>query len=222
MFKSMMRKELMETLAVIFLAGFLYALTLLADVINYHLRWDPGMFYRQRNWSSVLHSDLNDSLWMLPFGFAILLALVQTLADSFQGTWGYLLHLPPGRRWMISSKLLVGGGAYLGCTGVFLSGCVLIGYMRQTEVHPFRWSMMSVYVQITLIGMLVYLATFLTGLRPARWYGSRLLPLAGCSLLVWGLIGVPQWWVYGFAPLLVFCGLLVGVILYVGDVRDYA
>ncbi|QDU41883.1 hypothetical protein Mal52_03380 [Symmachiella dynata] len=221
MFKSMMRKELMETLPVMAIAGFLYALILISDAFEYSWASDGVLINQMQRWTTVLHDQFIDVLWMIAFGFAILLGLVQTLTDSVQGTWGYLVHLPPGRRWIISSKLLVGGGVYVACTGLFLLVCVMIGWTRQTAVYPFRWSMMSVYVQISLIGMLVYLATFLTGLRPARWYGSRLLPLAGCGLLVWVLIGVPQWWVYGFAPLLVFCGLLVGVILYVGDVRDY-
>ena len=42
MFKSMMRKELMETLPVIASPGFLYALTLVMDVIAYQFGWDTG------------------------------------------------------------------------------------------------------------------------------------------------------------------------------------
>lgn len=222
MFKAMMRKELMETRPVIALAGFFYALILVADVVDYSWAREKGALYRLGRWSAVLNNEWIDSLWLLTFAFALLVGLVQTLADSVQGTWGYLMHLPPGRRWILSSKLLAGGGAYCGCTGLFLLMCVIIGWARQTEAYPFRWSMMSSYAQIALIGLLVYLIAFLTGLRPARWYGSRLLPLMGGGLLVWLLIALPHWWVYGLVSLMAVCGLLVGLILYVGDIRDYA
>ena len=41
-------------------------------------------------------------------------------------------------------------------------------------------------------------------------------------MLVWMFFVLPQWWVYGLVPLAVVCGLLVGLILYVGDTRDFA
>ncbi len=222
MFKSMMRKELMEIVPAIAITAFLYTVILISDALEYSWASDGDLLNRMQRWTMVLHDQFIDLLLMIAFGFAILLGLVQTLADSVQGTWGYLMHLPPGRRWVITSKLLIGGGAYFACTGSFLLICFLIGLSRQTAVIPFHWSMLSSSVQIVLIGALVYLGTFLTGLRPARWYGSRLLPMAGCGLLVWLFIALPHWWVYGFAPLLVTCGLLVALILYVGDVRDYA
>jgi len=222
MFKSMMRKELMETRAVIFFAGFLFALPLVIDAVAYHLDGYIAGDYRKMRWSPLLNSEIFQFLWIIPFGFAILLGFVQTLTDSFQGTWGYLLHLPPGRRWVISSKLLVGASAYLACNGLFLFGCLLNGFSRQTEVHPFQWSMINPYVQLMLIGLLIYLGTFLTGLRPARWYATRLLPLLGCMMLAWMFFALPQSWVYGLVPLALVCGLLVGLILYIGDTRDFA
>src|SRR5437867_2133155 len=43
---------------------------------------------------------------------------------------------------------------------------------------PFLWSMTDQTFRLILATPLLYLGAFLSGLRPARWWGTRLLPLA--------------------------------------------
>ncbi len=225
--RSLMRKELMEMLPVVLVAGVIYAGLLLYDIIEFYylstaLNENQTPLGASGRWSALIHRDLFQSFWVVPLGFAVLLGLLQTISDSIQGTWGNLLHLPQGRRWVISTKLLAGSAAYLACSGLFVLGCVLLALSRQTENQPLQWWMVHPLVQFILLGMLLYLGAFLSGLRPARWYGSRLLPLCGCGMLAWGLILIAEWWIYGLLSLLVICGLLVVLILHLGESRDFS
>jgi hypothetical protein len=69
---------------------------------------------------------------------------------------------------------------------------------------------------------LLYLGAFLSGLRPARWYGTRLLPLAACGLLAGFLATFAWWWPLGFLlAVLLYTALVIGV-CHVARVRDYA
>ncbi|WP_339911743.1 hypothetical protein [Symmachiella dynata] len=227
MFKSMMRKELMETLPITVIALLIYGGTLLGNLID--AIWKAGgrpFDQLPANFSEYLAGrmpvDLEQGFWIMPLIFALALGLVQTLSDSVQGTWGYLMHLPPGRRKVIATKLTVGVTAYLSCTGLFILACVTVALRMSSPEYPLEWPMVSPYVQLMLIGVLIYLGTFLSGLRPARWYGSRLIPLARCCMVAWVLAILSEWWIVSLLVLSVVCGMLVCVILQIGGTRDFA
>jgi hypothetical protein len=68
--------------------------------------------------------------------------------------------------------------------------------------------------------LLVYLGAFLSGIRPARWFGTRLVPLvaaAGCVLFVW----LSAWWWLWAISLALCAGLIIVSILYYAEMRDY-
>jgi len=70
----------------------------------------------------------------------------------------------------------------------------------------------------------LYLGTFLTGLRPTRWVGTRLLPMvAGFGTALFCVIPT-SWWSVELPTALVLIVniLLVAVILYVARTRDYS
>ena len=68
---------------------------------------------------------------------------------------------------------------------------------------------------------LVYFGAFLSGLRPARWFGTRLLPLAAAGFFVWFVMSIP-WWGPRWALAVCLYGLLTANIFYVARTRDYA
>ena len=75
--------------------------------------------------------------------------------------------------------------------------------------------------QRALLMPLLYLGAFLSGLRPARWFGTRLLPLiASVVLLI--LMHYPAWWPVGFPATIALCGLFMANVCFVARVRDYA
>jgi hypothetical protein len=69
---------------------------------------------------------------------------------------------------------------------------------------------------------LLYLGAFLSGLRPARWFGTRLLPLVAAVVLLVLLDILPWWWSLGFPLAVLLYGLLVTNVCFVARVRDYA
>ncbi len=73
----------------------------------------------------------------------------------------------------------------------------------------------------------VYLGAFLSGIRPAAWFGTRLAPLAASliPLVVIALLSVTiaaSLWVLGLLVVAAFDVLLVVLILFVVQTRDFA
>jgi hypothetical protein len=155
------------------------------------------------------------------FPLAIALGFRQSAWEPSQGTSHYLLHLPLSRSNIFLSKLLVGGGMLLGCSLLPLVAYGAWASTPGTHPAPFAWSMARPVFQIWLTMPLLYLGAFLTGIRPALWYGSRLLPLVAVAPCAFFLQYVPDWWLLGL-PLLVLIGAsLTSVILLEAAERDY-
>jgi hypothetical protein len=154
-------------------------------------------------------------------GFTLLLGFRQSAWEAGQGTYKFLLHRPIRRETIFLVKLGTGAGVYLVCTLVPLA---LYAYWAAIPGHypgPFEWSMTGFAWRLCFLMPLVYLGAFLSGLRPARWYGTRLLPLAACGLLT-GYLTVFPWWRQLGLPLAVLVyALLVLSVCHVARVRDY-
>jgi hypothetical protein len=74
--------------------------------------------------------------------------------------------------------------------------------------------------QLWVTLLLVYLGAFLSGIRPARWFGTRLLPLvatAAFALFVW----TSAWWWLWLISLALCAGLMMMSIFYYAERRDY-
>ena len=70
---------------------------------------------------------------------------------------------------------------------------------------------------------LVYHAAFLSGIRPARWYGTRLLPVAGAIPLAFFVGLVSHWSLIAGAALSIGLNVLVWIAIQtVAENRDYA
>ena len=91
--------------------------------------------------------------------------------------------------------------------------------MDQRAGRWLLWSMTATSWLSWLAMTTVYAAAFLTGLRDARWIGSRLFPLVSVVLPL--IIITETSWTIGL--LIVVCAdvLLVGAILWVGFDREY-
>jgi hypothetical protein len=162
-----------------------------------------------------------------PFGtvgvvLTLLLGFRQSVWESGQGTYKFLLHRPIRREVIFLTKLGTGAGVYLLCTLVPL---LLYASWVGVPGHypgPFEWSMTGFAWRLCFLMPLVYLGAFLSGLRPARWYGTRLLPLAACGLLTAFLATFAWWWPLGFLLAILTYGALVLAVCHVARVRDYA
>jgi hypothetical protein len=127
-------------------------------------------------------------LGLIGFALALTLGFRQSCWDFSHGTTLYLLHLPVRRRTYFLTKLSTGIGLLL--ASMSLPILLYAGWADWPGTHPapFEWSMIGPALRLWLLMPVIYLGAFASGIRPARWVGSRLLPLLAAM--------IPAVWVY--------------------------
>jgi ABC-type transport system involved in multi-copper enzyme maturation permease subunit len=223
---AIVRKELRETrlFAALAVGAYLIYLSRMTGqwgrLLNSLFGWVPGLNVEVSNIPFVQ----GNFLALLFFGgvsLAIALGFRQSAWEPNQGTALYLLHLPLPRHTLFMTKLVTGIGILLLCT---LLPILLYGAWAAwpgTHPGPFEWSMTAPALQVWLLLPLSYLGAFASGIRPARWFGSRLLPLLSTAVPGLLLYQVPFWWLMGFPFVLLLAGVLISDILREADSRDY-
>lgn len=217
MTRALVYKELREVLGIAALgvaASMILALTFIG--------WRP----LEMLWSSSQGTIpfVNDSFatqfGLLAFALAAALGFRQSLGDFLGDAQMFLLHRPVSRQHVYGVKLAVGLGAYLLCAAVPV---LLYGWWAAqpgTHASPFDWSMTHTAWRIWLGMTAVYLGAFLAGIRPAAWFGTRLLPLVTASG-VFVLFVVPWSWMIALPVLAAVDAVLVVLILHVVATRDF-
>ncbi len=233
MVRAMVLKELREVRGIAVLALLLYAF-LLTYAIAPTLWWDYVPFLAQTSWEGSFSNE------MLPFiqdrftsdlayasaALAIALGLWQSAGETKRGTFAFLLHRPVTRRQIIGVKLSVGVMLYLLCTAIPLLAYCLWAATPGTHAGPFEWSMSWPAWTRWWATTLVYAGAFLTGIRPARWYGTRLLPLiaalAGFAMSTGIALEYPQTTLWFCLAILAADIWLISAILFVSHTRDFS
>jgi ABC-type transport system involved in multi-copper enzyme maturation permease subunit len=154
--------------------------------------------------------------------FAILVGLWQTVSELARGTFHFLLHRPLPRTTIFGVKLSVGAAASLAVTALPLLACALWAATPGTHPSPFFWSLTGRAWPACLAIVLLYLAAFLSGLRPARWYASRFWPVPLALFVVVPLTTMPTNWVFKVVPLVVIGLAYAWAILHVACARDFS
>ena len=119
------------------------------------------------------------------------------------------------------TKLITGIGLLLACTLVPIVSYAAWAATPGTHASPFEWSMTGSAFRIWLILPLVYLGAFASGIRPAAWFGSRLLPLLAIAIPAIFCFVIPPWWLIGLPLLLLIMAALVSDILWEAAKRDF-
>ncbi len=223
MIAALVRKEIRELAPLLVLAVLKQSFLLASAVGSLP---EPIDFFTTTN-SIPFYNPLNDGgaiFWMILIGgaFAVLAGLWQTLSELMRGTFPFLLHRPLPRTRVFGIKLSVGVAACLLLTVVPIFGYALWVSSPGTLPSPFYWSMTGPAWLLCLGVVLLYLATFLSGLRSARWYVSRFLPVP--LALVVGIIGyaLPVGWFVVAAGLLLVIAIYIVAIMYVACSRDFS
>jgi hypothetical protein len=219
MWKAIVSKELRENwwIAGLGLAAYLYAVAELTDV---HLL---PVVRTGRSWSMPFGNDMFlEPFAMISVGLTIALGLRQSISESVRGTWLFLLHRPLSRRGVVWLKLAVGAGLFL--FSAVLPTLIYACWAATPGKHasPFFWSMTLSSWQTCFSLLAVYLAAFLSGLRPARWFGSRLFPLAGTGLIFFVRMGLSPWWFLQAGLMAALLAVLLASIFHVVRTRDYS
>jgi ABC-type transport system involved in multi-copper enzyme maturation permease subunit len=171
--------------------------------------------------------DFSCTLILLVGGcFAVVVALWQTMWETSRGTFLFLLHRPITRNAVIGTKLAVGIALSLLVCGGPLLYYALWAASPNSNDTPFAWSMTTNDWFICSQIPLIYLGAFVSGLRSARWYASRFLPIVApvfiivlCQGVWWSL---PAWRIAVVAVSLAIEVATVYVVFYLAKVRDYS
>jgi hypothetical protein len=182
--------------------------------------WVPGM---PRGTEEVPFTGVGFTVFFtfVSVVFAAALGFRQSAVESARGTYLFLLHRPLRRDVIFLTKLGTGAGVLLLCVSLPI---VLYATWAAVPGHhpsPFRWSMTLPAWRLALLLPLLALGASRSGLRPARWFGTRLLPLIAAVVALVLLTMLP-WWSLGFPLAVALYGLLVANVCYVARVRDYA
>jgi ABC-type transport system involved in multi-copper enzyme maturation permease subunit len=223
---TIVRKELRETRLFAALAVGLYVIYLCqltgkgTTILSHTVWWVPGMNVEPPDVPFV-QDNSSTMLFFIGAALAIALGFRQSAWEPFQGTALYLLHLPLTRRTIFLTKLLTGIGLLLLCTLFPIVVYASWAAMPGTHPGPFEWSMTEPAIRVWLLMPLVYLGAFASGIRPARWFGSRLLPLFSVAFTGTLLAPLAQWRLIAFAFLLLAAAVLVSDILWEAETRDF-
>jgi ABC-type transport system involved in multi-copper enzyme maturation permease subunit len=223
---TIVRKELRETWMFAALAVGLYVIYLCqltgkgSAILAHTVWWVPGMNVEPPD-VPFIQDNFSTMLFFIGAALAIALGFRQSAWEPFQGTALYLLHLPLTRRTVFVTKLLTGIILLLACTLLPILIYATWAAMPGTHPGPFEWSMTEPAIRVWLLMPLVYLGAFASGIRPARWFGSRLLPLFSVAFTGTLLVPLAHWRLIAFAFLLLAAAVLVSNILWEAETRDF-
>lgn len=108
---------------------------------------------------------------------ALVLGLLQILPEQRRDQWAFLIHRPATRDALFGGKTLAGLGLYGLAVGVPALVALAWAAMPGHLPIPFDARLALPGLADMLAGVPCYFAGLLTALRPARWYGSRALPI---------------------------------------------
>ncbi len=167
------------------------------------------------------NSGRETTFTMIVIVAAIAFGLHQSVWESWRQTALFLLHRPLPQSQIFLTKLAAGGLLLLGVSALPLLVYSLWAATPGTHASPFFWGMTDSWWRSVGIAVICYLGAFLTGIRPARWLGSRTWPLIASVVLALGLKYAPIW------PALIYVGFaglaagLIGLIIDTAQRREY-
>jgi hypothetical protein len=217
MHKALIIKELRESAGLIAVAVFA-AVFIFCDLIGVRLL--PLQNGLPAQYPFVNDSTLIAYLTTLAGGLAVLLGFKQTAWELWQGSYCFLLHRPASRNTIFGVKLAVGLTVLMVITGGLIQAYAMWAATPGTHASPFLWSMTELAWRFWLAFSLLYFGAFLSGIRPGRWFGTRLFPLVTAVLATIVVVALPWWWLS--APLsFLFSAAFVSSILYYVQTRDF-
>jgi hypothetical protein len=218
--KALAWKELREIFGITAIALACYLALVVSLMGQMLFSWVPGM-PTEREAIPFVSGDFTTGFTLISVVFAVALGFRQSAIEASRGTYLFLLHRPLRREAIFLVKLAIGITVLLCCASLPI---VLYGWWAAVPGHhdgPFEWSMSASAWSLTLLMPLVYLGAFLSGLRPARWFGTRLLPLSATLALLF-LLMLWDWRLFSLLTGLVLGSCLVRNICFVARIRDYA
>jgi len=155
--------------------------------------------------------------WLLAIG----LGLRQSAWERIRGTYPFLLHRPASPTAIFVAKFATGLVQVQAVAAVPIVWYGVWASTPNTHPSPFEWSMTESAWSVWLSLPVAYLSAFLSGLRPARWWGTRLLPGVAGSMLFLFISMAIQSWPITLAASLALSAILMSLIFYVAKTSDF-
>lgn len=185
--KALVFKELRENLKLAALGLVIYVLLLVVQYRDYVV--SPTNMYHPLARGDLLWN----TAWFCGI-FGAVLGWLQIHNERRPDLWAFLLHRPITRTQIFLGKALAGLGLYAAVVGLPLLVFILWALWPGHVAAPFEPKMLRPLASHILAGVAFYFAGMLTGLRQARWYGSRALGL-GLPLIAFLVMQIrPEWW----------------------------
>ncbi|MHC4212053.1 MAG: hypothetical protein ACYSWP_01645 [Planctomycetota bacterium] len=190
-FLALLKKELRECLPWIILAA--VALLVIGTLcLSYSGRYYTHRYKQwpsfdrfedggETNWQITRHSPffmVGPTLLITAIALGLILGIRQFWLPFFTHTWPFLFHRSLKRTTIMASKFTAAAIGLIAACGI--NWAFMFRYANKPDFFPFPtfarvfW---EGWVMIAL-GYMVYLATALTGLSSARWYTTKICPLA--------------------------------------------
>ena len=165
--------------------------------------------FQQSSWPSFSNvwSSENLVLTITTPLVALALGLLQVLPELRRDQWAFLVHRPASRTTLFFGKALAGVCLYLLATVLPLLGLAAWASSPSHVPAPFDFRFTLAGWASVLAGLPFYFAGLLVALRPARWYGSRALPLLTALLAPWQASSRTEFWQTALISLLVLAPL---------------
>ncbi|HEX4413103.1 MAG TPA: hypothetical protein VH107_05700 [Lacipirellulaceae bacterium] len=152
---------------------------------------------------------------------AVALGLKQSAWETGSGTYYFLLHRPVDRVTIFAIKVIIGITIVLGFGVAMILFYAAWAAAPGHSGVPFLWSMTFPSWRLLASLSIVYVGAFFSGIRPARWYGSRLGPVIAAGFVVAALALTSPWGWLTVAVTILFVAInLAAIFLYVNS-RDY-
>lgn len=129
------------------------------------------------------------------------LGFAQVMPELRRDQWAFLVHRPVPRTTLFWGKAATGLLLALGATALPLGLLGLWAALPGDVAAPFDIHLLLPGVAALLTLIPFYFAGMLLALRPARWYGSRALPLAAAVLASILTRTLPEFWMAALAAL---------------------
>ncbi len=221
MLKALAIKELRESAAILGAAA-LAMLWTLGNVMGWRLT--PFAIEDDATTSIPFYGgEFGPLLIFVGGSLAILLGMKQSAWENNSQQYYFLLHRPVSRQTIFLLKIACGMGCLLSLTMGPVLLYALWAATPGNHATPFFWGMTSNAWFTCLALPTLYLGAMLSGLRPARWLGTRLLPLVGTFIFLMLTVGCyselsrPL----GLLGLLILDIVLLRLILATAKQRDY-
>ncbi|MFC1757562.1 hypothetical protein ACFL2H_02180 [Planctomycetota bacterium] len=219
MWRALAIKELRDVSLIVAASMFAF-LVWAASVVGAQLPW---LGVRQNVMIPFLTGEVVGPLTIIATATAIGIGLRQSTCVLDDSSSQFLLHRPLERWRLIAFKLFIGSGIVCSLSVVTVALLCSWAAFPGNNPAPFEiWMTVPAWIAIACVTV-VYQAAFLSGLRPANWFGTRLFPTIGILPVAFGIGVLSHWYlVPGILAVIAMNWILWIAIRNLADSRDYA